>query len=70
MNIAIILAGGSGTRIGAKIPKQFIEILGKPILAYTLEIFQNKKNIDAIEIVCHKDWESEIRRIAAFCMPL
>ena len=63
MNIAIILAGGSGTRIGAKIPKQFIEILGKPILAYTLEIFQNKKNIDAIESVCHKDWESEIRRI-------
>lgn len=35
MNIAVILAGGTGTRIGANIPKQFIKIMGKPILAYT-----------------------------------
>jgi len=51
MNVAIILAGGVGTRLGAGIPKQFIPVLGKPILAYTLEKFQNNKNIDAIEIV-------------------
>lgn len=63
MNTGIILAGGTGTRIGAGKPKQFIEILGKPILAYTLEIFQKNINIDAIEIVCHKDWIDEIRRI-------
>lgn len=63
MNIGIILAGGTGTRIGAGKPKQFIEILGKPILAYTLDIFQKNKNIDAIEIVCHKDWIDEIKRI-------
>ena len=48
MNIAIILAGGVGNRVGADIPKQFIEVLGKPILAYTIEIFQQHPEIDAI----------------------
>lgn len=63
MNVAIILAGGTGTRVGANIPKQFIEIMGKPILAYTCEAFQKNSNIDAIEIVCHKDWEEETKAI-------
>lgn len=63
MITAIILAGGTGTRVGADIPKQFIKVLGKPVLAYTLEIFQNNKNIDAIEIVCHRDWISEVQHI-------
>ena len=44
MNIAIILAGGKGTRAGANIPKQFIEVMGKPVLAYTLEVFENNSN--------------------------
>ena len=56
MNTVIILAGGTGTRVGAGKPKQFIEVLGKPVLAYTCDIFQKNKNIDAIEIVCHHDW--------------
>lgn len=56
MNIAIILAGGTGARVGAERPKQFIEVCGKPILAYTCDIFQKNKNIDVIEIVCHSDW--------------
>ena len=63
MNVGIILAGGTGTRVGAGIPKQFIEIQGKPILAYTLDIFEHNKNIDAIEIVCHKDWLDVVERI-------
>lgn len=63
MNIAIILAGGTGTRVGAGVPKQFIKVRGKPILAYTLEIFQENENIDAIEIVCHKDWINEVEAI-------
>ena len=56
MNTVIILAGGTGTRVGAGRPKQFIDVLGKPVLAYTCEIFQINEKIDAIEIVCHHDW--------------
>lgn len=52
MNIAVILAGGVGTRVGAEVPKQFIKVLGKPILAYTIEVFQNHPKIDAVEVVC------------------
>lgn len=63
MNIAIILAGGSGTRVGANVPKQFIKVRSKPILAYTLELFECNPNIDAIEVVCHKNWVNEVERI-------
>lgn len=52
MNIALILAGGVGSRVGAGIPKQFIEVYGKPVLAYTIEKFQRHPEIDAIEVVC------------------
>lgn len=58
MVIAIILAGGVGTRVGAGCPKQFVEVLGKPVLAYTTEIFQRHSEVDAIEIVCHKSWKN------------
>ena len=55
MNIAIILAGGVGSRMGATIPKQFIEVCEKPIIAHTLDIFENNSNIDCIEVVCVKE---------------
>lgn len=58
MNVAVILAGGVGNRVGGDRPKQFIEILGKPVLAYTIEAFQNHPEINAIEIVCHKSWKN------------
>lgn len=60
MNIAIIIAGGVGNRMGANIPKQFIKVKGKHVLAYTLESFQNNSNIDAIEVVCINGWEDVI----------
>ena len=63
MNIAVVLAGGTGTRVGANIPKQFIEVMGKPILAYTLDNFQDDPEIEAIEVVCHKDWVDHVREI-------
>ena len=63
MNVAIVLAGGTGTRVGADIPKQFIEVQGKPILAYTLDNFQTDPEIDAIEVVCHKDWVDHVQSI-------
>ena len=56
MNIAVILAGGVGNRLGAGIPKQFVEILGKPILAYTIEPFDKHPDVDAILIVCVKQY--------------
>ena len=49
MNVAIILAGGKGVRMGLNIPKQFVEVLGKPIIAYTLDIFQQHQEIDAVD---------------------
>lgn len=63
MNIAIILAAGIGSRVGADKPKQFIEVRGKPILAYALENFQHDNEIDAIEIVCNRNWVEEVHRI-------
>lgn len=65
MNVAVILAGGVGTRVGAQIPKQFIEVLGKPVIAYTLEIFQKHPQIDAIEIVCVSAMMDKVRGIVA-----
>ena len=49
MNVAIIIAGGSGHRMGQDIPKQFINVYDKPVLIYTLEGFQKHPMIDAIE---------------------
>ena len=56
MNVAVILAGGVGNRLGAGIPKQFVEILGKPILAYAIEPFDRHPEIDAILVVCVKPY--------------
>lgn len=56
MNIAIIIAGGSGHRMGQDIPKQFINVYDKPVLIYTLESFQKHSQIDAIEVVCIDGW--------------
>ncbi len=60
MNVAIIIAGGSGHRMGQDIPKQFINVYDKPILFYTLEGFQNHPMIDAIEVVCIEGWENVV----------
>ena len=56
MNIALILAGGTGERSGESIPKQFVEINGKPLIIFTLEKFQQCRQVDRIVIVCLKDW--------------
>lgn len=56
MNLAVIIAGGSGHRMGQDIPKQFINVHDKPVLIYTLEGFQKHPQIDAIEVVCIDGW--------------
>lgn len=55
MITAMILAGGTGLRVGADRPKQFIEVLEKPVLAYTIELYENNSNVDNIEVVCHSE---------------
>ncbi len=57
MNIAVIFAGGSGNRMHTKSrPKQFLEYNGKPIIIYTLELFDNHPMIDGIVVVCIESW--------------
>jgi len=55
-NYVILLAGGVGKRMNSEIPKQFIKINRKPIVAYTLENFQNNAEIEKIVVVCIKEW--------------
>ena len=64
MNVAIIIAGGVGSRMKMDIPKQFIHIYGKPVIIYTLEGFQRHPEIDAIEVVCLEGWEETLRDYA------
>ena len=64
MNIAIIIAGGSGKRMGQDIPKQFINVYDKPVLIYTLESFEKHPNIDAIELVCIDGWHDIVKAYA------
>lgn len=64
MNIAVIIAGGSGTRMGQDIPKQFINVYDKPVFIYTLEGFQKHPQIDAIEVVCLDGWSDVLRAYA------
>ena len=60
MNIGIILAGGTGSRMGSDIPKQFIDIYGKPLIIHTLESFDMNLNIDYIAVVCKNDWKEDL----------
>lgn len=56
MNIAVLLAGGVGSRLGHTIPKQFVEIAGKPLIVYCLEIYEASPLIDAVEVVCKPEY--------------
>ena len=64
MNIAIIIAGGSGQRMKQEIPKQFLNVNDKPIIIYTLEAFQSHPDIDEIGVVCIDGWHDILRAYA------
>ena len=64
MNIALIIAGGSGARMHQDIPKQFINVADKPVIIYTLEAFQSHPNIDEIYVVCIDGWHDILRAYA------
>lgn len=63
-NIAIITAAGIGSRMGQDIPKQFITINNKPIIIYTMEIFERHPDIDAIIVACLSGWENILQAYA------
>lgn len=64
MNIGVIFAGGSGQRMKSKDkPKQFLEVHGKPIIIYTLEIFENHHDIDKIVVSCKEDWIDYLQKL-------
>lgn len=58
MNIALIIAGGSGARMHQNIPKQFLTVNERPVIVYTLEAFQRHPEIEEIAVVCIEGWES------------
>lgn len=62
MNIAIILSGGVGSRMGNDIPKQYIEVNNQPIILYCLKTFLYNNNIDAIVIGIAEEWKSYIEK--------
>jgi len=64
MNIALIIAGGRGVRMGQDIPKQFLTVDDKPVIAYTLEAFEKHPDIDVIAVVCVEGWESVLSAYA------
>ena len=64
MNIALIIAGGSGQRMHQNIPKQFLTVEERPVIVYTLEAFQNHSDIDAIAVVCIEGWETVLQAYA------
>lgn len=64
MTIALIIAGGTGNRMGQDIPKQFLTVNEKPVIIYTLEAFQNHPKIDAIAVVCISGWETVLQSYA------
>ena len=70
MNIALILSGGTGRRMGMDIPKQYIEVCGRPIIAYVLERLFFCETIDAVQIVAEQDWHDLIgKSIDALASP-
>ena len=64
MNIALRLAAGTDPRFQMNVPKQFVNVYNRPVIVYTMEAFQNHKEIDAIAVVCLDGWQEMVRAYA------
>lgn len=64
MNIALLLAAGTDPTFQMDIPKQFVNVYNRPVIVYTMEIFQNHPQVDAIMIACLKGWEDMVEAYA------
>ena len=63
-NIAVVLAGGTGRRVGGPVPKQFMPLQGRAVIEYPIEVFCNHPSIDEVAVVVHPDWRGELQAIA------
>ncbi len=63
-NIALLIAGGSGNRMGQSVPKQFLTVNERPVIVYTLEAFQKHPEINSIAVVCIDGWQSVLQAYA------
>lgn len=61
MNVALILSGGTGARLGTDVPKQYLEVGGKPVITYCMETLSRHGEIDAVQIVADELWREFIR---------
>ncbi|MDR1406326.1 MAG: 2-C-methyl-D-erythritol 4-phosphate cytidylyltransferase [Prevotellaceae bacterium] len=64
MNIAVILAGGTGSRLGDSVPKQFLKVAGKTVIEHTVAAFERNGHIDAIAIVAHRPFVQAVEAMA------
>ncbi len=64
-NIAVILAGGVGSRMGGSEPKQFLSLGGRTVIEHSIETFANHPSIDEVAVVIHPDWRGRMEEIAA-----
>ena len=62
-NIAIILAAGTGSRMGSPVPKQFLDLDGSTVLEHSVEAFASHPAIDEVAVVVHPDWMEHARRL-------
>lgn len=63
MNVAVVLAGGIGSRVGGDVPKQFLELEGRAVIEYSVDAFEQSEGIDEIALVIHPDWMDHMRVI-------
>ena len=65
MNHVLILAGGSGTRLGSDTPKQFLDLAGRPVISWSMTAFERVDEIAGIVVACPVAWREKVRAIAA-----
>ena len=62
-NIAVVLAGGTGSRVGGPVPKQFMQLQGRAVIEYSIDTFDCHPAIDEVAVVVHPDWKGELQTI-------
>lgn len=64
-NVAVILAGGTGKRMGSPIPKQFLPLSGRAVIEYSIDTFDQHPAIDEVAVVVHPDWRGKMEDMVA-----